>query len=363
MYALVKQIFPLFKGYYRILFSIAALVALQKLGDLLVPLVAAEIIDRIAVSLPIDEVRLIIAGAFLFWVVHGNIIPYAFESRDILHFGLPVRKYLSVRVLDRVLRTPLKRYRQEHGGPVNSRLLQAQIEIGERVVADFMTTLFRIVIPVLPTGFLSIVILIWYIPQLGLLVLLGGFIDVAITVYVNRKLTTRFRTLQVRDNARRSMHLAIFSEFERSFANREETVRGYNEAYTDYADSGVNTWLLFQKLTLARGIIVNITNALVWGIGIAYLYEGGYTLGYFLMFTSWSTRSIDFFYTCLSLHKQWLETRPAMEIFFSILGQADEAPTLGPERLRIAPRSGRADTLDRDETSTALRSNRSGLPK
>ncbi|HYE35122.1 hypothetical protein [Methylocaldum sp.] len=363
MYALAKQIFPLFNGYYRVLFGIAALITLQKVGDLLVPLVAAQIIDRIAALLPIDEVRLVIGGAFLFWVTHGSIIPYAFEARDIRYFGLPVRKYLSVRVLDRVLRTPLKRYRQEHDGTVNSRLLQAQIEIGERVVADFMTNLFRIAIPVLPTGFLSIVILIWYIPQLGLLVLLGGFVDVAITVCINKKLSTRFRTLQVRDNARRSMHLAIFSEYDRSFANREETVRIYDAAYADYADSGVDTWLHFQRLTFMRGIVVNITNALVWGIGIAYLYEGGYTLGYFLMFTSWSTRSIDFFYTCLSLHKQWIETRPAMEIFFSILGQAGEAPTLEPERLRIAPRSGRANTLECDETSTAVRSNRSGLPK
>jgi ABC-type bacteriocin/lantibiotic exporter with double-glycine peptidase domain len=330
MYVLANHLISLFRGYYRPLFGISALITLQKIGDLLVPLVAAQIIDRVAAAFPMEQVHLVLGGAFIFWVMHGNLIPYAFEARDIRRFGLPVRKALSVRVLDRVLRTPLRHYREDHGGAVNSRLLQAQIEIGERVVVDFMTAVFRTVIPVLPTGLISIAILIYYIPKLGLLVLLGGFIDVGITVLINRTLSARFRALQHYDNARRSIHLAIFSEYERSFANREEAIRTYDAAYTDYTESGMDTWLLFQKLTLARGVVVNVTNALVWGIGIAYLYQGGYTLGYFLMFTSWSTRVIEFFYTCLNIQKQWIETRPAMEIFFRILDQAGGTPV--PQR-------------------------------
>jgi ABC-type bacteriocin/lantibiotic exporter with double-glycine peptidase domain len=273
-----------------------------------------------------SQVHLILAGAFMFWVLHGNVIPYAFEARDIRRFGLPVRRDLSVKVLDRVLRTPLRRFAAEHGGAANSRLLQAQIEIGERVVADFMAALFRTVIPMLPTGFVSIAILIHFIPNLGLLVLLGGMLDVLITVLINRALSARFRALQHYDNTRRSLHLAIFSEYESSHANREDAVRRYDAAYQDYAESGVGTWLMFQRLTLARGVVINVVNALVWGIGIAYLYEGGYTLGYFLMFTSWSTRVIEFFYTCLNIQKLWIETRPAMEIFFRILGHAASQP-------------------------------------
>jgi ABC-type bacteriocin/lantibiotic exporter with double-glycine peptidase domain len=257
-------------------------------------------------------------------------VPYAFEARDARRFGLPVRRDVSVRVLDRVLRAPLRRF-HDAGRAANSRLLQAQIEVGERVVADFMTAMFRTLIPMVPAGIVSIAILIYYIPNLGLLVLVGGGLDVLITVCINRALAARFRMLQHHDNERRSLHLAIFSDYDRSHALRDDVVGEYDDAYRAYAAHGVDTWVLFQRLTLARGLVVNVVNALVWGIGIAYLYGGGFSLGYFLMFTSWSTRVVEFFYTCLNIQKQWIETRPAMEIFFRILDQADATPALHTE--------------------------------
>jgi ABC-type bacteriocin/lantibiotic exporter with double-glycine peptidase domain len=195
-----------------------------------------------------------------------------------------------------------------------------------------MTVCFRTVIPMVPAGLVSIAVLVYYIPTLGLLVLLGGALDVAITVAINRALAERFRALQHHDNQRRSLHLAIFADYERAHADRARVVADYDARFAAYADHGVATWVMFQRLSLARGVVVNVVNACVWGIGIAYLYQGGFSLGYFLMFTSWASRVVEFLYTCLNAQKQWIETRPAMEIFFRILArtEAAHAPAAAP---------------------------------
>lgn len=330
MLTLLRKVLPLFRGYYRTLFGIALLMTLIRIGDLCVPLVAAWIIDPASTLAPIDTVQMWIAFAFFFWVMHGNVVPFLCDCVDFRYFGLPARKYLGVAVLKRVLATAPERYREPDGTITDPKILQAKVERGEQVVAELMTTIFRIAIPSIPTG-LSIGMLFLYIPELGLLVVIGGILLCAATALLNPRLTSRFNQLQALDNRRRAMHLDIFANLHRSFGNRDEAVRGYDGAFQAVATWGVRSWIEFNCLVLGRGLIVNGVNVLVWLVGIGYLYRGNYSLGYFLMFIAWSARSIEFFNICIQLHKQWMETSPAIRLFCEVLEQAR-----GPAAVRAA---------------------------
>ncbi len=83
----------------------------------------------------------------------------------------------------------------------------------------------------------------------------------------------------------------------------------------------------FLGFNVRRGLVINVTHLLTWLIGIWYVNEQGlYSVGYFLVFIRWESLVFDFLSAYLGVHKQWMETSPAIKAFFQEMDEAKETP-------------------------------------
>jgi hypothetical protein len=83
--------------------------------------------------------------------------------------------------------------------------------------------------------------------------------------------------------------------------------------------------------------LIRVTHLLTWLTGIWYVNEGVYQVGYLLVFLWWETLVFDFLSAYFLVHKQWLETSPAIISFFAELDEAVQtAPVLPAVNIPVA---------------------------
>ncbi len=172
----------LFQDYRRALLTVSFLIALYKCIELIIPLLAARVINAMEAHRPTSEIWVMAVTAFVVWVIHGNLLAYLFDRIEMQCFSFPARYHLSMYALDHVLGVRPSTMRKDPA------LQQVIIERGEQVIAYFVVSLIRVVIPLaLPFLFVA-VMLLWSIPLLGAMVLIGAATDGLITWRLNKTL-------------------------------------------------------------------------------------------------------------------------------------------------------------------------------
>jgi ABC-type multidrug transport system fused ATPase/permease subunit len=311
-----KRVLALFSPFWKTLAVIAALIMCQKAGDLIVPWFAGRVIDAMSQHQTLATVGSMILTAFAFWILHGNVLPYVLGRFDIGNFFYPARQRISVGNIGTVLANPAA-----EGRGKDTAMQQAVIVRGEQVVVDFVNSVFRVAIPMALPGIVTLGLLLWWFPMLGVIALLGGALDVLVTLYLNRVMAPMYGRLQQFDYLRQRLQTQIFRDVGAIFASGRERdeVAGYHASYADYSSFGIATGIRFLGFSFGRGVIVNFTNLCTWVIGAWYVATDVYSLGFFLASLSWSTYVMNCLGAGLELHKQWLETMPAIRAYFAEL--------------------------------------------
>jgi ABC-type multidrug transport system fused ATPase/permease subunit len=180
----------LFKDYTKALLTVAFLVALYKCIELMIPVLAARVINALEAHRPTPEIWVMAVTAFCVWVVHANLLAYLVDRIEMQCFSFPARKHLSMYALDHVLGVRPSTMRKDPA------LQQVIIERGEQVIAYFVVSLIRVVIPLaIPFLFVALM-LVWSMPLLGTIVLIGAARDGLVTWRLNKALSPLFQELQ-----------------------------------------------------------------------------------------------------------------------------------------------------------------------
>ncbi|MBP2314366.1 ABC transporter ATP-binding protein [Azospirillum soli] len=337
MLPIIRQILGFFRPFWKPLALIAALIMMQRAGDLLLPFIGGRVIDAMAAQAPFEVVQPLILSAFLFWICHGNVLPYLLGRVDLAGFQYAAPRRLGVTVLGHVL---ADRRRVEGR---DTALQQAVIERGEAVLVQFVNSLARVAIPVAVPGVVALGLLLWWYPLIGLIAVAGGTLDVLATIYLNKVLKPLYTRLQELDYARQRVHTRAFRHLLSIVVEgkQRDTVREYDARFGDFAAFGAFTGKRFLAFNFGRGIIVNVTNLCTWVVGAWYVHQGEFTLGYFLASLSWSTYVLNGVGAGIDLQKQWMETMPAIRAFVAELdacgapvkdaaGAEVHAPALAP---------------------------------
>ncbi len=330
MFALVRRIFNLLGKYRLRLGVVALLVLIPKLGELLVPFFAARIFDALAASAPPAEVNIYIVQAAIFWVFHGNVLPFVADWFECRFFGLPARQYVSEYGLGSVLTGLPTQSRQQH-----ATMHQAVLEEGENRLLAFVDTITRTAIPVFIMSVCALVMILWWIPLLGCILLAGGLLDFAITMYANGKLKGRYAKWQDLSFCRQRQHREVFNNI-LSVLRKDSGAsakRDYSARYSEMTDHAVATQTMFFGFRFGRDFILNLTNAATWLVGAWCVYNGTCTIGLFMMVIAWSARAIELFGLVTLVHKAWLDNAPAIQAFFSVIDNPTQAPRIAcPEK-------------------------------
>lgn len=326
--SIVSAVLRIFSSFWKPLAVVSAMIMGQKVCDLLVPWFASRVIDAMARNEPLVDVLPLIATAFAFWVFHGNVLPYVLGRFDIRRFHYPARQSISVGNIRAVLGNEDLELRVK-----DTAMQQAVLERGEQVLVDFTSSIFRVAIPISIPGFVTLGLLLWWFPLIGLIAVVGGLLDVLVTLYLNKAMAPMYANLQQLDYKRRRLLTQIFRDVRTIYGNREEeaTLKQYDGCYRDYASFGITTGLRFLGFNAGRGVIINIANLCTWVVGAYYVSTGVYSLGFFLASLSWSTYVMNMLGAALDLHKQWLETIPAIRAYFAEIGKLRAAPVAEPE--------------------------------
>lgn len=323
MFSLLKRIFNLFGKYRLRLAVVSALVLLPRLGDLLVPFFAARVFDALASGAPAAEVNILIVQAAAFWILHGNVMPFVSDWFECRFFGLPARQHISEFGLGSVLKGLPTQNRQQH-----ATMHQAVLEEGENRLMIFVDTITRTALPGAIMSICALAMILWWIPMLGAILLIGGALDLSITMYANTKLKDRYAKWQDLSFCRQRQHREIFNNI--LGVLRKDSGRSahqeYSARYTEMTGHATATQTLFFGFRLSRDVVLNVTNALTWLVGAWCVYNGLCTIGLFMMVIAWSARATELFGLVTLMHKAWLDNIPAIRAFFSIIDNPNEAP-------------------------------------
>jgi hypothetical protein len=80
-----------------------------------------------------------------------------------------------------------------------------------------------------------------------------------------------------------------------------------------------------------RGLVINVTHLLTWLVGIWAVNTAQFQVGYLLVFLRWETLVFDFLSKYLVVHKQWMETSPAIVTFFAELDEVAQTAPIVPD--------------------------------
>ncbi|WP_448187823.1 hypothetical protein [Azospirillum sp. sgz301742] len=340
MLPIVRRVLTLFLPFWKPLALISLIIMVQKAGDLAVPLFGGQVIDAMAQHRPLDATYTMIATAFLFWVCHGNMLPYVLGRVDLAGFQYAGPRHLGVSMLKRVLRQRVKDGR-------DTAMQQAIVERGEVVLVQFINAFVRVAIPVTIPGIVTLGMLLWWYPLIGLIAMAGGALDVLATIYLNSVLKPLYTRLQELDYERQRVHTHVFRNLLAIIIENKQhrTAEDYDERFATYAGFGAHTGRRFLVFNFGRGLIVNVTNLCTWVVGAWYVDGNVYSLGYFLASLSWSTYVLNCVGAGIELQKQWMETMPAIKAFFveiDACGPANDdaemgsAPSFAPAALATA---------------------------
>jgi ABC-type multidrug transport system fused ATPase/permease subunit len=341
-----KRVLALFSPFWKTLTVIAALIMCQKVGDLMVPWFAGRVIDAMAQHHTLASVGVLILTAFGVWILHGNVLPYVLGRFDLGNFNFTARQRISVGNIGTVLANPEAETRGK-----DTAMQQAVIMRGEQVVVDFVNSVFRVAIPMLLPGIATLAMLLWWFPMLGIIALAGGALDVLVTLYLNRVMAPMYGKLQQLDYVRQRLQTQIFRDVAAIFAGRQERaqIADYAARFNEYSSFGIMTGIRFLGFSFGRGVILNLTNLCTWVVGAWYVSTDVCSLGFFLASLSWATYVMNVLGAGLELHKQWLETMPAIRAYFAELDSL--APAALPEPV-AAPQPW-IDEMDLDEVGAA----------
>lgn len=338
MPGLVWRVLAIFRPFRGPLALIALLVMTQKAGDLLVPFFAGRVIDAMAQHRAFEAVTPLIATAFLFWVCHGNLLPWLLGRVDASRFQYAAPRWLGALTLRHLLRPGV------HGPAPETALKQAVAERGQLVLVQLVNSIVRVLIPATLPGLVTLALLLWWCPLIGLIALLGGGLDVAVTVLLNRTMRPRYRQLQALDYDRQRLHTETFRDLPRLVAEGcgAAQAAAYDARFAAFAGHGARTACRFLGFNFGRGLVVNLTNLLTWGVGAWYVDAGVYTLGFFLASLSWSTAVMNVIGAWMEVQKLWMESLPALRAYLDEMDAAgpgwDTAPAAdtGPDAAAVA---------------------------
>lgn len=329
MLLIVRRVLVLFLPFWKPLALISTLIMAHKIGDLLVPLLGGRVIDAMAQHNPPDAIYSMIGTAFVFWICHGNVLPYVLGRVDLGYFQYEGPRHLGVGMLRRVVAQRIRRDGRD------TAMQQAIIERGEVVLVQFVNAFVRTAIPLTIPAVVTLGLLLWWYPLIGLIALVGGALDVLATVYLNTVLKPLYTRLQQLDYERQRVHTHVFRNLLGIIVEGKErqTVQEYDDRFGDYASFGAYTGRRFLAFNFGRGLIVNVTNLCTWVVGAWYVDGGVYSLGYFLASLSWSTYVLNCVGAGIELQKQWMETMPAIKAFFA------EIDACAPDPANDAPQA------------------------
>lgn len=351
MLAIVRRVLGLFRSFWKPLAVISLLIMMQKGGELMLPFFGGRVIDALAQQRPTEIVYPLILTAFLFWLFHGNVLPYLLGRVDLAGFQYAAPRRLGVTILGRVLAD------EKQGQGRDTALQQAVIERGELVLVQFVNSLARVAIPVAVPGIVTLGMLLWWYPLIGIIAIVGGALDILATIYLNTVLKPLYTRLQQLDYERQRVHTRAFRHLLSIVVEgkERETVAEYDARFAAFAEFGAFTGKRFLAFNFGRGIIINVTNLCTWGVGALYVSDGTFTLGYFLASLSWSTYVLNAVGAGIELQKQWMETMPAIKAFFAEVDACDgvmAAPDAAPNAaIEPVPAS---ETLSLVAMATAL---------
>lgn len=324
------RVAALYRKYWLWLGGISALITLIKLGDLVVPLLGGKVIELIERDGSADRTVLWLLVTVSVWLVHGNLLPWVYNSIDARKVELFARRDLSLWSLGRV----------KAAVGQDSAMLQTLIERGEAVIPDFVVSVSRVLLPSVLPCLAVVLALIAISPRLFVALALGCGAYGALTFYMNRRLMPRYAHLQDVDNLREQLRIKIFRLLAEPSCPIEGMIASYGHRFDKVAEVGSHVRARYLNFDLSRGLIINAMNACTWIIGIHAVQSGQFGLAVFLAFVSWSTACISYVQAVTGFHKQWLEIGPAMRNYFLAVGALEpllpQTEALAPEAFQPA---------------------------
>ena len=89
IFTIVLRMLGVFREYRTALLTVSLLIALYKCIELMIPVLAARVINALEAHRPTSEIWVMAVTTFVVWVVHGNLLAYLVDRIEVKCFSFP----------------------------------------------------------------------------------------------------------------------------------------------------------------------------------------------------------------------------------------------------------------------------------
>lgn len=282
----LRKIWDLYKPFKKVIFVLVFMNLIREIIVLIPPILYAKIVDSV-ISKTSIRASLKLVGIMFVLAAAGTIISYIQNYIEIKYFEYDMDAHLQNKSVGKILDFSIGQNTNENSG-----VKQSVINRGMNAIDNFTGYCMFNYLPLIIKVFAASAAMFFINVILGSIVLFGALIFVLISIWVNNKFGSDLRKLEDFNNEINKEQMEILHNVEVVKTNaREDTSLGrYNNKLSKTYNLSRKIWIKYISLMRIRAVISDITEAVVMGFGVYFVFKGMYTPGTLIIFWSWSSR-------------------------------------------------------------------------
>lgn len=301
-----------FRGVIGVMF--AYMIVGQALG-LVSPYLYGRIIDGVISHQPLRQVLLVALLAFAVYAVQ-EVISYFSDVYELRKFDFTVPRHLSINTLRSFFGFSIGQHNNQNSG-----VKRSVITRGEHALNSLAFTFAYEVIPLALMVAFTIGALLYISWVLGSIVLVGVVLFISISIYLNNTLRSEMK--EVRDlwveNDKTQGEIIQNVQLVQVNAQERRVTDQYDVEYEKIGKRSERMWARYQFWAHVRGIVVVVVRFAVIAVGIWFVYKGQYTLGYLVVFLTWSSNVFSRLGSFGNIHRRALELHASVQKYYDMM--------------------------------------------
>lgn len=311
----IAKVIDIYRPFKKAVFLMFVFLVFSQVLALISPYIYGKIIDGMIKGKAFNEVLILIFVALLIYVLSSVIAHYR-DMFEIKKFDFDVRKHVAKKTLDKILAFSVGQHDNQNSG-----VKQSIIDKGEHALSALAYTMLYDVFPLVFRVSLTVIALFFLSKTLGLIVFLGTFSFVAISILLNNSLKDDLKKLEDLSHETSKSYNEMLRNIKLVLVHAQENKSSgeYYKKLEEISGLGKKTWIRYSQMSFLRNLITGLTRFLVLATGTYYVFKGFYTPGYLVIFLTWSSNAFGDLGSIGPIHRRCMELYIAVNKYFVLM--------------------------------------------
>ncbi|MBX4195485.1 ABC transporter ATP-binding protein/permease [Candidatus Parcubacteria bacterium] len=333
-----RKAWELFQPFRKQIGVVLVLLASIQVISLLSPYLFGKVLNAIQEHQQPDDIIMLIGLTFLMWVFHVRL-HHMKDIYELRRVDFLVWSHLTEETMSKILGLSIGQHRSQNSGITHS-----VISKGQSSLEQMTFLLLYTILPVLVYVLITVVLLLSFNLQAGMIVFAGTAGYCWLTLRNNRRFWPGIKSNLDLGHKNSKFYTEILRNTPLVQTNsQEKRVQGeQNERNQELVKSSQDIWIPFNIAAWNKHLLIILTRFAVLSLGAYLVYKHNYRYGDFVITWLWANQATGEIGNIGRLQREWLRLWGEARKYFAIL---DVEPAIKIDRnpVRIEKLEGRVE--------------------